>query len=38
VQIPVWLMALLGIARSARRVDQSVADGKRGSRFSRSAV
>jgi MFS family permease len=38
VQIPVWLVALLGIARSARRVDQSAADGKRGSRFSRSAV
>jgi MFS family permease len=38
VQIPVWLVALLGIARSARRVGQSAADGKRGSRFSRSAV
>ncbi|WP_433788139.1 MFS transporter [Actinomycetospora sp. CA-101289] len=38
VQIPVWLVALTGIARSARRVDQSAADGKRGSRFSRSAV
>jgi MFS family permease len=38
VQIPVWLVALVGIARSVRRVDQSAADGKRGSRFSRSAV
>ena len=37
-QIPVWLVALAGIARSARRVGQSAADGKRGSRFSRSAV
>jgi sugar phosphate permease len=37
-QIPVWLVALAGIARAARRVGQSAADGKRGSRFSRSAV
>jgi hypothetical protein len=42
VQIPVWIVALVGIARSARsagrKVPQSAADGKRGSRFSRSAV
>lgn len=38
VQVPVWLVALAGIARSARRVGQSAADGKRGARFSRSAV
>jgi MFS family permease len=38
VQVPVWIVALVGIARSARRVPQSAADGKRGSRFSRSAV
>jgi MFS family permease len=42
VQIPVWLIALLGIALSARSaartVPQSAADGNRGSRFSRSAV
>ena len=38
VQVPVWIAALAGIARSARRVPQPAADGKRGSRFSRSAV
>jgi hypothetical protein len=38
VQIPVWLVALAGIARASRRVAQSAADGKRGARFSRSAV
>ena len=43
VQIPVWAVALAGIARSARRMGQvpaggSAADGKRGSRFSRRAV
>ncbi len=38
VQVPVWIVALAGIALSARRVPQSAADGKRGSRFSRSAV
>jgi MFS family permease len=38
VQVPVWIVALAGIARSARSVPQSAADGKRGSRFSRSAV
>lgn len=38
VQVPVWIVALAGIALSARSVSQSAADGKRGSRFSRSAV
>jgi MFS family permease len=38
VQVPVWIVALVGIARSARKLPQSAADGKRGSRFSRSAV
>ncbi|WP_328307291.1 MFS transporter [Actinomycetospora sp. NBC_00405] len=42
VQVPVWIVALAGIAQSARSaarsVPQSAADGKRGSRFSRSAV
>lgn len=40
VQVPVWLAALVGIARSARRVSraQSAADGNTGARFSRSAV
>ncbi|MDD7964578.1 MFS transporter [Actinomycetospora lemnae] len=39
VQVPVWAVALLGIAHSRRRVPgQSAADGKRGARFSRSAV
>jgi hypothetical protein len=39
VQIPVWLVALAGIARASRTVGaQSAADGKRGARFSRSAV
>ena len=43
VQVPVWLAALAGIARSARRVNQGVraqsaAEGNRGARFSRSAV
>jgi sugar phosphate permease len=39
VQVPVWLGALAGIGLAARRVGpQSAADGKRGARFSRSAV
>ncbi|MFC5141655.1 nitrate/nitrite transporter [Actinomycetospora rhizophila] len=39
VQVPVWLVALLGIARSVRRVRaQSAAEGNRGARFSRRAV
>jgi sugar phosphate permease len=39
VQVPVWLVALLGIARSATRVRvQSAAEGNRGARFSRNAV
>jgi len=38
VQVPVWIVALAGIALSARSVPQSAADGKRGARFSRSAV
>jgi hypothetical protein len=39
VQIPVWLVALVGVARASRRVrSQSAADGNTGARFSRSAV
>ncbi|MHC1557622.1 MFS transporter [Actinomycetospora sp. C-140] len=39
VQVPVWLVALVGIAAASRRVGrQSAADGNTGARFSRSAV
>ena len=37
VQIPVWIVALTGVVRSARQAG-SAADGNRGSRFSRRAV